>query len=78
MTWTLLSGPKDRVQPSARVLHGFESAGGRLYIHGGRGSGEWRASAGTPVQIAPVTNIVTGAAIVMGMMCAEPMGVKSI
>jgi hypothetical protein len=34
MTWTLLSAAADSVWP-ARSGHGFASAGGRLYVHGG-------------------------------------------
>ena len=35
MTWTLLSANKDSTWPSARWDHGFTSAGGKLYVHGG-------------------------------------------
>ncbi len=35
MTWTLLSAANDTRRPSARCDHGFTSAGGRLYVHGG-------------------------------------------
>ncbi len=35
MTWTLLSAANDTRRPSARSAHGFTSAGGRLYVHGG-------------------------------------------
>jgi hypothetical protein len=35
MTWTQLSAADDAVRPSARSGHGFTSAGGRLYVHGG-------------------------------------------
>ncbi len=37
MTWTLLSAADDARRPSARFWHGFTSAGGRLYVHGGYG-----------------------------------------
>jgi hypothetical protein len=33
--WTLLSAADDTYRPSARSLHGFTSAGGLLYVHGG-------------------------------------------
>jgi hypothetical protein len=36
MTWTLLSAADDAGRPSARANHGFTSAGGLLYVHGGR------------------------------------------
>jgi hypothetical protein len=40
MTWTLLSTAKTN-RPPARYCHGFTSAGGRLYLHGGyNGSGD--------------------------------------
>jgi hypothetical protein len=46
MTWTLLSAANDAPRPSARHSHGFTSAGGRLYVHGGQdslgGRGGWR------------------------------------
>ena len=35
MTWTLLSAADDARRPSARAGHGFTSAGGLLYVHGG-------------------------------------------
>ncbi len=35
MTWTLLSAADHAIPPSARYWHGFTSAGGRLYVHGG-------------------------------------------
>ncbi len=35
MTWTLLSAANDTRRPSARAEHGFTSAGGLLYVHGG-------------------------------------------
>jgi hypothetical protein len=35
MTWTLLSAANDTHRPSARSDHGFTSAGGLLYVHGG-------------------------------------------
>ncbi len=37
MTWTLLSPANDAVRPSTRANHGFTSAAGRLYVHGGFG-----------------------------------------
>jgi hypothetical protein len=37
MTWTQLSPAHDAPRPSARFEHGFTSAGGRLYVHGGYG-----------------------------------------
>ncbi len=40
MTWTLLSAADFAdSHPSARYSHGFTSAGGRLYVHGGYGNG---------------------------------------
>jgi hypothetical protein len=39
MTWTLLSAALDGPRPSARDSHGFTSAGGKLYVHGGWGWG---------------------------------------
>ncbi len=44
MTWTRLSAADDASRPSARAGHGFTSAGGKLYVHGGvfiTGSGRW-------------------------------------
>jgi hypothetical protein len=35
MIWTLLSAADDASRPSARRSHGFTSAGGLLYVHGG-------------------------------------------
>ena len=35
MTWTRLSAALDVPRPSARSGHGFTSAGGMLYVHGG-------------------------------------------
>ncbi len=35
MTWTLPSAADDAGRPSARAWHGFSSAGGLLYVHGG-------------------------------------------
>ena len=35
MNWTLLSAALDAPRPLARVGHGFTSAGGKLYVHGG-------------------------------------------
>ena len=35
MTWALLSAADDARRPSARTRHGFTSAGGLLYVHGG-------------------------------------------
>ncbi len=36
MTWILLTAAKGSTKaPSARSLHGFTSAGGKLYVHGG-------------------------------------------
>ena len=36
MVWTLLSpGAGSGQPPSARFWHGFASAGGKLYVHGG-------------------------------------------
>jgi hypothetical protein len=37
MNWTLLSAALDAPRPSARRWHGFTSAGGKLYVHGGDG-----------------------------------------
>ncbi len=43
MTWTRLSAANDAGRPSARSGHGFTSAGGLLYVHGGfDASGELR------------------------------------
>jgi hypothetical protein len=39
MTWTLLSAAEDGARPSARRSHGFTSAGGKLYVHGGYNNG---------------------------------------
>ncbi len=38
MNWTLLSAALDAPCPSARYSHGFTSAGGKLYVHGGYGT----------------------------------------
>jgi hypothetical protein len=35
MNWTRLSFALDAPRPSARYGHGFTSAGGKLYVHGG-------------------------------------------
>ena len=41
MAWTDLSAAASGTPPSARMYHGFTSAGGKLYVHGGYdGSGE--------------------------------------
>ncbi len=46
MAWTLLSTADDARRPSARYNHGFTSAAGRLYVHGGSGEyGDARGSA---------------------------------
>ena len=37
MIWKLLSGLQGSVRPAARCVHGFTSAEGRLYVHGGSG-----------------------------------------
>ncbi len=37
MTWTLLSAVNSAARPSSRERHGFTSAGGKLYVHGGVG-----------------------------------------
>ena len=37
MNWTLLSAADGAGRPSARANHGFTSAGGLLYVHGGFG-----------------------------------------
>jgi hypothetical protein len=41
--WTLLNAAEvSGAWPAARNLHGFTSAGGCLYVHGGEGfNGEW-------------------------------------
>ena len=39
MNWTRLSAALDAPRPSARDSHGFTSAGGKLYLHGGYGIG---------------------------------------
>ncbi len=36
MVWARLSTAADDGRPSARSSHGFASAGGKLYVHGGR------------------------------------------
>jgi hypothetical protein len=43
MTWTNLSVADDTGRPSARSNHGFTSAGGLMYVHGGisKDVGEW-------------------------------------
>jgi hypothetical protein len=35
MTWSLLSAAAGSSGPAARWGHGFTSAGGKLYVHGG-------------------------------------------
>ncbi len=35
MNWTLLSATDNTHRPSGRQGHGFTSAGGLLYVHGG-------------------------------------------
>ena len=35
MIWTRLTAVNDNTRPSARDRHGFTSAGGKLYVHGG-------------------------------------------
>ena len=35
MNWTDLSAAASGTPPSARYGHGFTSAGGKLYVHGG-------------------------------------------
>ena len=37
MTWFDLSSHAYGTPPTARAGHGFASAGGKLYVHGGRG-----------------------------------------
>jgi hypothetical protein len=39
MTWTRLSPAANSNHPAARSSHGFTSAGGKLYVHGGDASG---------------------------------------
>ena len=39
MTWTDLSAAINGPRPSARSFHGFTSAGGKLYVHGGLKTG---------------------------------------
>ncbi len=39
-TWTLLSAANDTRRPSSRAFHGFTSAGGLLYVHGGYSNNE--------------------------------------
>ncbi len=39
MAWTLLSAAPNDGRPAARHGHGFTSAGGKLYLHGGKGKG---------------------------------------
>jgi hypothetical protein len=38
LTWTLLSDAATGARPPARYSHGFTSAGGKLYVHGGHGT----------------------------------------
>ncbi len=35
-TWTLFVGVMVNTRPSMRRMHGFTTAGGKLYVHGGR------------------------------------------
>ena len=37
MAWTDLSATTSGTPPFARAYHGFTSAGGKLYVHGGEG-----------------------------------------
>ena len=47
MAWTDLSAAASGTPPSARAYHGFTSAGGKLYVHGGiDGSGEYQGRGG--------------------------------
>ena len=47
MTWTSLSDADDARRPLPRDWHGFTSAGGRLYVHGGwDGYGGWEERLG--------------------------------
>ena len=39
--WTSLSYAKDSTWPSGRSSHGFTSAGGKLYVHGGYNTEGW-------------------------------------
>jgi hypothetical protein len=43
MTWTrIYAAPGGGSPPLGRACHGFTSAGGKLYVHGGEGqSGNW-------------------------------------
>jgi hypothetical protein len=43
MTWEQISAVKSANSPSARDGHGFTSAGGKLYVHAGWGSGNFSA-----------------------------------
>ena len=47
MAWTDLSAAMLGTPPSARQGHGFTSAGGKLYVHGGDSeSGEYKQNSG--------------------------------
>jgi hypothetical protein len=46
MTWTLLSGTVDDARPSGRSAHGFTSALGKLYLHGGFNYEQYMNTAG--------------------------------
>ena len=49
MAWTDLSASASGTPPSSRQSHGFTSAGGKLYVHGGLGdSGEYQDRGAVP------------------------------
>ncbi len=74
MTWTLLSAANDTRRPSARSGHGFTSAGGLLYVHGGFvfsvGDGDAVGRAQGRVAYA-VENSVGGSGCVGEVWCVE-------
>ena len=53
MTWTLLSAADDDRRPSARSGHGFTSAGGLLYVHGGVSYGNLSLSPSLSLSLSP-------------------------
>ena len=49
MSWSLLSAaPGSNPPPSARAGHGFTSAGGKLYVHGGEGADTGTVNTSSP------------------------------
>jgi hypothetical protein len=65
MTWTLLSAANDTGRPSARFSHGFTSAGGRLYVHGGIGPKASGANEGGVIGEARIAPCFKGSAVVI-------------